>query len=146
MLLTTAQTQQQPTGITLNLESTSVLLGILVSACALGAIAIKIITQFNNVTNSLKEIEEDLTKHIVSEGHEKIEPRLKKIEEVDKKLDLHIQDMLNRKEAVNLIANQLDQKINHKYTVLYHSLKDIENYLNKQGNFRIRQYHEDEKE
>lgn len=130
-------------GVTITLQSASIFLGILVSVCALGAIAIKIITQFNNFTNSLKEIEEDLIKHIASEGHEKLEPKLTKIGEIDKKLDLHIQDMLSRKEAVNMIANQLDQKINHKFSTLAHSMKDIEGYLNKQGNFRIRQYHED---
>lgn len=144
-----AQTQAStspPQGFVLTLESTGVLLGLLLSACALAGIIIKIITQFNNIANTIKEIEEDLLKHIASEGHEKLEPKLKKLDEIDKKLDLHIQDMLNRKESVNMIANQLDQKINHKFSTLMHSLKDIESYLNKQGNFRIRQYHDDGKE
>jgi predicted PurR-regulated permease PerM len=138
--------QQQPVGVTLTLESTGVLLGLLLSACALAGIIVKIITQFNNIANTIKEIEEDLLKHVASEGHEKLEPKLKKLEELDKKLDLHIQDMLNRKESVNMIANQLDQKINHKFTTLTHSLRDIESYLNKQGNYRIRQYHDETKE
>ena len=140
-----AEVQQAPPprGIILNLESTGVILAIIISACTLAGIVVKIITQFNTITNTLKEIEEDLIKHIASEGHEKIEPKLRRIEELDKKVDLHIQDMMNRKEAVNMIANQLDQKINHKFSTLSHSMKDVESYLNKQGNFRIRQYHDE---
>jgi len=142
-----AQVQQAPPrGIVLNLESTATLLGVLVSACALAAIVIRIVTQFNNIANTLKEIEEDLVKHVASEGHEKLEPRLKKLDELDKKLDLHIQDMMSRKEVVNMLANQLDQKINHNFSALAHSMKDVESYLNKQGNFRIRQYHDENSE
>lgn len=138
------QSQRQQEGITLNLESTGAILGILISVCALATIIIRIITQFNNIANTLKEIEEDLIKHVASEGHEKLEPKLKKIEEIDKKLDLHIQEVLNRKEAVNMLVGQLDEKINYKFSGLQHSIKDMENYLNKQGNFRIRQYHDEE--
>lgn len=143
-----AQTQHQSAsqGIILNLESSGVILAIIISACTLAGIVVKVITQFNTITNTLKEIEEDLIKHVASEGHEKLEPKLKRVDELDKKLDLHIQDMLNRKESVNMIANQLDQKINYKFSTLTHSLKDIESYLNKQGNFRVRQHYEDASE
>ncbi|WP_017317117.1 hypothetical protein [Mastigocladopsis repens] len=131
------------TGVTLTLESTGVILGILVSASVLAAAVIKIITSFNNLANTLKELDEDLIKHIASEGHEKLIARLHQIEALDKKLDLHIQDYVNRKDTVQMVLGQLNEKIDHKFNRLYNSMRDVEGYLQREGGFRIRQYHED---
>ena len=45
--------------------------------------------------------------------------------DIDKRLDIHLQDYSNRAEIVNYMINGLDEKIDHKFTRLYSSMRDI---------------------
>ncbi|RCJ27743.1 hypothetical protein A6V25_17745 [Nostoc sp. ATCC 53789] len=93
-------------GITLTLESTGILLGILVSASLLGTMAVQLITKMNRISSSIAQIEEVMKEHARD---------AEKIRQIEKTLDLHIQEYVNRKDVIQMVLGQLDQKINHKF-------------------------------
>ncbi|MHC5720260.1 MAG: hypothetical protein ACYTX0_51575, partial [Nostoc sp.] len=65
---------------------------------------------------------------------------------IDRKVDIHLQDYVNHKDASLLQGNQLNEKINHtwnKTEKLFHEqktdIKEIQGFLQKQQNFKIRE-------
>ncbi|MBC1218490.1 hypothetical protein GNF10_17335 [Nostoc sp. UCD121] len=125
------------TGITLTLESTGILLGILVSASVLGAMAVQLITKMNKISSSIAQIEEAMKEHARD---------AEKIRQLEKTLDLHIQEYVNRKDVIQMVLGQLDQKINHKFKRLLFYTRDVQRFLQKDTNFSIREYEENTQE
>ncbi len=117
--------------ITVTLESVGVFTGILVSISVLATLAIKLVSNLNSISSSITQIKEDLKEHANN---------AEKIRDLDKRLDLHIQDYINRKDTVTLLIAQVSQTVDHRTNRLYTSMKDIENFLQKQGNFKIREF------
>ncbi|GBG21056.1 hypothetical protein NIES4072_47380 [Nostoc commune NIES-4072] len=117
--------------ITVTLESVGVFTGILVSISVLGTLAIKLVNNLNNISTSIAQIKEDLKEHA---------DNAEKIRDLNHKLDLHIQDYINRKDTITLLIAQVTQTVEHRTNRLYTSMKDIENFLQTQGNFKIRDF------
>lgn len=127
------------TGIVLTLESTSALLGILVSASLLIAATIRVVSRFNSLDTSIENLKEDLAEHIKAEGHERLVKRVgeqaTQLQSLDKKLDLHLQDCTNRRDTTQMLLGQLNEKIDHKVNRLLNSLKDIEQEFNRKETY-----------
>ena len=60
--------------------------------------------------------------------------------ELQKRLDLHLQSYADRRDHDLYIINDLNNKIEHRFNRLREHQKDIERYLEKNGNFRVRGY------
>ncbi|MEH2124175.1 hypothetical protein [Nostoc sp.] len=120
-------------GITITLETTGIFLGILVSASVLGGVAVNVISKMNRISSSISQIEEALK---VYAGN------AEKIRDLDKKFDLHIQEYINRKDVVQMVLGQLDQKINHKFRRLLFYTRDVQQFLQRDTAFKIREYEE----
>ena len=124
--------------INFNFQTVSIILSAAVSLSVLIGLIVKAVSKFNALESELKNLREDL--NTINVSTKKIEVLQKDYVGIDKRLDLHIQDYLNRVEAVNLICRQLDQKIDHKFIRLSGSMKDVEKFLQSQGVFKIREY------
>ncbi|MBD2596457.1 hypothetical protein H6G74_19280 [Nostoc spongiaeforme FACHB-130] len=133
----------QPQGMYITWESTGVVLGVLVSASMLIGIAVKVVSKFNSITNSIRDLREDLNSH--TKSLEQTQLLNDKLFTFEKRLDVHLQDYVNHKDADLLAINGLKEKIEHKaekaegyFKELRIEIKDIQGFLNKQQNFRIR--------
>ncbi|MBN3911099.1 MAG: hypothetical protein HWQ35_32525 [Nostoc sp. NMS1] len=137
-------------GFVVTLEGTSLFLGILLSTFALIGIGVKVVSKFNTITNEIRDLREDLNTHANSEGHEKllkeVELLQKDVIAFDKRFDVHLQDYTNYKDANLLQNNNLNEKINHTWNktekvFIEHKtdIKDLQQFLQKQENFRIRE-------
>jgi len=124
-------------GMTVTLESTSIVLGIIVSVSMIVGIAIKAVSKFNSITNEIRDLREDLNKaSAVSVTVKEIQ---KDVSLLDKRFDIHLQDYVNRKDIVQMVLGQMDEKINHRTTRLGTEIKDIERYLEKrEDGYKIR--------
>lgn len=69
-----------------------------------------------------------------------------KIRNLEKTLDLHIQEYVNRKDVIQMVLGQLDQKINHKFKRLLFYTRDVQRFLQKDTTFNIREYEENTQE
>ncbi|MDZ8240153.1 MAG: hypothetical protein RMZ69_23890 [Nostoc sp. ChiQUE01a] len=128
-----ANTPANTPGITLTLESTGVFLGILVSVSALAGVAIRIISKMNSISASISQIEIALKEQSAN---------AEKIRQLEKAFDLHTQEYVNRKDVVQMLLGQLDQKINHKFKRLLFYTRDVQRFLQKDTNFKMREYEE----
>lgn len=65
---------------------------------------------------------------------------------LEKKLDIHLENYINRQEMMNMLTAQLDQKIEHKFGRCYGTIRDMEKYLQKNHNpaYRVREYFDDD--
>ncbi len=70
----------------------------------------------------------------------------KKIRNLEKTLDLHIQEYVNRKDVMQMLLGQLDQKINHKFKRLLFYTRDLQRFLQRDTAFNIREYEEQTEE
>ncbi|MEH1971117.1 hypothetical protein [Nostoc sp.] len=128
-----AVTNSSSPGITLTLETTGIFLGILVSASLLAGVAINVISKMNRISSSITQIEEALKGYAGN---------AEKIRDLDKRFDLHIQEYINRKDVVQMVLGQLDQKINHKFRRLLFYTRDVQQFLQRDTAFKIREYEE----
>ena len=62
---------------------------------------------------------------------------------IEKRFDVHLNDYERSADLTTLICNQLREAIEHKYKRLSYSMRDIEKYLQKNQNFRTREYFSD---
>ncbi len=120
-------------GVTLTLENTGVILGIIVSTLFIGGVAVQIISKINRISSSVTQIEEAMKEHARN---------AEKIRQIEKALDLHIQEYVNRKDVMQMLLGQLDQKINHKFKRLLFYTRDVQRFLQKDTAFQIREYEE----
>ncbi len=116
---------------TVTLETIGIFTGTLVSISILATVAIKLVSNLNNISASILQIKEDLKEHANN---------AEKIRDLDKRLDLHIQDYINRKDTVTLLIAQVTQTVDHRTKRLYSSMKDIEGYLQRTGSFKMREF------
>ncbi|MFN6484007.1 MULTISPECIES: hypothetical protein [unclassified Nostoc] len=128
---TIAVTNSSPQGVTLTLEGTGIILGILVSVSVLSGVAYKVITSVNKISLSIENIEKEMNSYA---GH------AKQITDLSHRVDLHIQDYVNRKDTITLLVGGLKEVLEHRTNRLYTSMKDIEAYLQKSGTFKIREF------
>jgi len=63
---------------------------------------------------------------------------------IEKRFDVHLNDYERSADLTTLICNQLREAIEHKYKRLSYSMRDIEKYLQKNQNFRNREYFSDD--
>lgn len=133
---------------TLNLEAIGILLGILVSITILLGLLIQYANKINKLEHNLQYLKQELLEHSNLEGHkvlvEKLSSSNANLNRVEKALDLHIQDYVNRKDFILFMINQLDEKIDHKFSRLQNSIKDAEKFLQKSAGFRVRDYFGDD--
>lgn len=119
------------------LESAGIVLGIIVSGIAITNVAISLVSKFNKLSTIVESIQTDLQTHIkevieISERYQRI----------DKRLDLHIQDYLHHKELTQMLVNQLNEKIDHKFNRINNSMHHIEKFLENDGSFRPKEFHD----
>lgn len=128
-----ANTNNTSPGILITLESAGIFLGIIVSISILITGGVNLVSRMSQISSSIKKIEEDLKSH-ASNGE--------KIRDLDKKFDLHVQDYVNRKDVIQMIISQTNEKIDHKFRRLLFYTRDIQRFLQRDTNFKIREYEE----
>ncbi|MBD2495012.1 hypothetical protein [Nostoc sp. FACHB-280] len=129
-----AANSANPQGMTITLESTSIFLGIIVSMSMIVGVAIKAVSKFNSIANEIRDLREDLNKTAtISDTVREIH---KDVLLLDKRFDVHLQDYENRKDTVQMILGQLNEKIDHKTQRLEREIEDIETYLQKEQSFK----------
>ncbi|MGV0105141.1 hypothetical protein NSTCB13_03853 [Nostoc sp. DSM 114160] len=138
----------QPT-ITVGLESTGVFLGIVVSLTVLLGSLVKIVSTFNKVASDIRDLKDDIKNHASSEGHERLLQQVRILQSEfnahDKMLGIHLQNFENRKEAVQFLFGQLNEKIDNKSVriemevkEIRKELKEVQGFLHKHEDFVIR--------
>ncbi|MBE8968380.1 hypothetical protein IQ277_19780 [Nostocales cyanobacterium LEGE 12452] len=120
-------------GITITLETIGIFSGTLVSLSILAGVAVNVVTKMNRISSSITQIEEALKGYA---------DNAEKIRDLDKRFDLHIQEYINRKDVVQMVLGQLDQKINHKFKRLLFYTRDVQQFLQRDTAFKIREYEE----
>lgn len=107
-------------------ESIELILGL----CALASIIYKVAQIEKAIYTAIDVVKDDL---------------ILRHKDIDKRLDIHLQDYSNRAEMVNYMINGMNEKIDHKFNRLYSSMRDMEKYLQqKNQDFRVREYFGDE--
>jgi hypothetical protein len=140
----------QSPSFTITLESTGIFLGILVSFSLLAGILVKVISNFNSLNAEIRDLKEDLNSHSNMEGHDKLLPRVKEIEDkfqsLDKRFDVHLQDYSGYKDIALLAINGNKELIIHKwirteeeFQKTNSDVKELQRYLQQRGDFRIRE-------
>ncbi|MDZ7968756.1 MAG: hypothetical protein RM368_28025 [Nostoc sp. DedSLP03] len=138
----------QPT-ITVGLESTGVFLGIVVSLTVLLGSLVKIVSTFNKVASDIRDLKDYIKNHASSEGHERLLQQVRILQSEfnahDKMLGIHLQNFENRKEAVQFLFGQLNEKIDNKSVriemevkEIRKELKEVQGFLHKHEDFVIR--------
>lgn len=125
----------QPT-ITLTLESTGIFLGALVSFSILVAGFTRIVTNFNLINLSIKELREDINAN--TQALTQLNVLHTEIIKLDKKFDLHQQDYINYKDSNLAYINGVEKQIGHNWSKTEKALaeqkaeiKDIQGFLQK---------------
>lgn len=62
----------------------------------------------------------------IAEGRERVK-------EIEKRLEIHLENYHNKNDLVTLLINQLDQKIDHKFKRVRFAQKDMQRYLGRSG-------------
>lgn len=130
--------------VTLNLEAIGIFLGILVSLTILLGVLIQYANKLSSLDHRLHFLQQELLEHSNSDGHkvfvDKLENATQNVYRVEKSLDLHIQDYVNRKDFIQFMLGQLDQKVDHKFERLHNAIKETEKFLQKTVGFKAREY------
>lgn len=138
------------TNIALSLEAIGILLGVLVSLTILLSVLVNFTNKFHHLEIKVQYLQQEIVEHSNLEGHKVLCDKLVRnseyISRIEKALELHIQDYLNRKDVTQYMFGQLDQKIDHKFGRLHSSMRDMEKFMQKSNDFRIREYLEEPKE
>ncbi|MBH8563757.1 hypothetical protein I8748_16425 [Nostoc sp. CENA67] len=132
-VIAVSNTPASSPGIIITLESAGIFLGILVSASVLITGATNLVTKMSQISSSIKRIEEELKTHASN---------AEKVRELDKRLDLHLQDYVNRKDLLQMLFGQINEKVDHKFKKLLFYTRDIQRFLQRDTDFKIRDYEE----
>ncbi len=103
------------------------------SASVLAGVCIKVVSSISRISSSIAQIEKDLKEH-ADNG--------KRIDQLDRKLDLHLQEYINRKDVVQILFGQLNEKVDHKFKKVLFYTRDIQSFLQRDSDFKIREYYE----
>lgn len=85
---------------------------------------------------SVAQVEAKLYKSI-DEVSDRVNDRINALE---KRVDVHLQDYVNGKEIISMITNGLKESLDHKFNRLYGAQKDIQGYLKKKFEFHPREH------
>lgn len=133
---------------TLNLEAVGLLLGAVVSITILLSLLIAFTNRINRLETRIQYLQQELAEHANLEVHkvpsDKLVSTINNLYQLEKALDIHLQDYTNRKDLIQYMLGQLDQKVEHKFSRLYHSMRDMEKFLQKSHSFKIREYFDSE--
>jgi hypothetical protein len=116
----------QPT-VTLTLESTGIFLAALVSFSMLVAGFAKIVTNFNLINISIKELRQDINAN--TQALSQLNVLHSEVLKLDKKFDLHLQDYINYKDANVLHLNGLEKQIIHNWGKAEKALTEQKNEI-----------------
>lgn len=130
-----ASTPQPPsnTGVSVTLDNTSVFFTVLLSLTGLATVGWSTIFRINKAYIRLEAIEK-----AIKEQNE----YLHKIEKLDRQLELHVQEYVNRKDVVQMVLGQLNEKIDHKFRRTLFYTRDVQRFLQRTTEFKIREYEE----
>ncbi|WP_009631026.1 hypothetical protein [Synechocystis sp. PCC 7509] len=135
------------TNFILSLESIGILLGILVSLTILLGLLIQYANKINRLEINIHHLRQELLEHSSLEGHKILLDRVVRTNDytarIEKNLELHIQDYINRKETFQFLLGQINEKIDHKFKRLSSSIKDTQKFLKKHDGFTIRDSYEE---
>lgn len=130
------------TNIALTLEAVGVLLTILVSLTILLGLLVNFTNKIHYLEIKVQHLQQELVEHSNLEGHKIITDRLDVhidyVKRVEKSLELHVQNYVNREETVQFLLGQVNERINHKFGRTATTISQIQSYLEKQGSFKIR--------
>ncbi|MEH1765803.1 MAG: hypothetical protein V7K76_26020 [Nostoc sp.] len=119
------------------LQDTGVFIGIIASLIMLSGVAVNIISKINKISFTVDGIQEDLKMHASN---------AEKIKDLDKRLDIHLQDYVNYKDGNLLSHNGLEERINHKwqrsegeFNAIKASIKDLQGFLVRTSDFKNRE-------
>ncbi|MEH2053397.1 hypothetical protein [Nostoc sp.] len=103
----------------------------------LSGVAISIISKINKISFTVDGIQEALKLHASN---------TEKIKDLDKRLDIHLQDYVNYKDGNLLSHNGLEERINHKwqrsegeFNAIKASIKDLQGFLVRTSDFKNRE-------
>ena len=134
----------------LNLEAIGITLGAVVSLTILLGLVVAFANRIAQLEIKLQYLKQGLVEHSNLEGHkiitEKLSHTIEQLNHAQKTLEIHIQDYVNRKDMIQYMIGQLDQKVDHKFGRLYASMRDVEKFLQQSQNFRIREYLDESKQ
>ena len=119
------------------LQDTQISIGIIASLVALSCVAVSIVSKINKISFTVDGIQETLKLHASN---------AEKIKDLDKRLDIHLQDYVNYKDANLLSHNGLDELIQHKwqrsegeFNAIKQSIKELQGFLNRTNDFKVRE-------
>ncbi|MEH1993818.1 hypothetical protein [Nostoc sp.] len=119
------------------LQDTGISIGIIASLVMLSGVAISLISKINKISFTVDGIQETLKLHASN---------AEKIKDLDKRLDIHLQDYVNYKDANLLSHNGLDELIQHKwqrseneFNAIKQSIKELQGFLNRTNDFKVRE-------
>ncbi|MEH2342526.1 MAG: hypothetical protein V7K22_12875 [Nostoc sp.] len=119
------------------LQDTQVSIGIIASLVLLSGVAVSIVSKINKISFTVDVIQETLKLHASN---------AEKIKDLDKRLDIHIQDYVNYKDANLLSHNGLNDLIEHKwqrseseFNAIKQNVKELQGFLNRTNDFKVRE-------
>ncbi|OYD90603.1 hypothetical protein CDG76_30735 [Nostoc sp. 'Peltigera membranacea cyanobiont' 210A] len=119
------------------LQDTGVFIGVIGSLVMLSGVAISIISKINKISFTVDGIQDALKLHATN---------AEKIKDLDKRLDIHLQDYVNYKDANLLSHNGLGNLIEHKwerseeeFDAIKGSIKELQGFLHRNNDFKIRE-------
>jgi uncharacterized Ntn-hydrolase superfamily protein len=99
----------------------------------LGTLAVNVISKMNKISISIEQIEEALKVHATN---------AEKIRELERRFELHEQEYINRKDVIQMILGQINEKIDHKFKRNLFYTREIQKFLQRDTDFQIREYEE----
>lgn len=130
------------TNFVFNLEAVGISLGILVSLTILLGLLIQFSNRVSKLEQTIQYLKQEIIEHSGLDGHkllvDKIISNADNIYRLEKTLDLHIQDYVNRKEYVQFVLGQINEKVQHKFQRTASTVNNIQRYLERDGSFKIR--------
>ncbi|RCJ34596.1 hypothetical protein A6769_21960 [Nostoc punctiforme NIES-2108] len=119
------------------LQDTQISIGIIASLVVLSGVAVSIVSKINKISFTVDGIQETLKLHASN---------AEKIKDLDKRLDIHLQDYVNYKDANLLSHNGLDELIQHKwqrseseFNAIKQNIKELQGFLNRTNDFKVRE-------
>ncbi|MHC5768721.1 MAG: hypothetical protein ACYTXI_24480 [Nostoc sp.] len=119
------------------LQDTQVSIGIIASLVLLSGVAVSVVSKINKISFTVDVIQETLKLHASN---------AEKIKDLDKRLDIHIQDYVNYKDANLLSHNGFQEMIDHKwqrsegeFNAIKQNIKELQGFLTRTNDFKMRE-------
>lgn len=126
--------QNRPSsGVSDTFQSVGIVTSLLVSSCILVGTVYSIISRINRIVSSIEQIEKRL---------EEQKKEAEKLDKLEREYYLHVQEYINRKDVIQMLLGQLNEKIDHKFRRALFYSRDIQKYLQAKTDFKVREYEE----